>query len=473
MYETCEELLSAPLTNKEEILWRQTVTKEAIRYPDLFRSGYKLASELLKRMEAYREYTAPKYNKIINHSKKIITETEMLEMYIDQLVKLRELFQDGKFYFKEEPIIAFKEKLTKWLNDGFIEGTRAYIRELKSIKEGQSMTLTGHIFLGFKRTDYILNSLERVKHHEPSEGRATLWDRLFNEKDRDRLVINYIDMGIENNVSELIEANLGGIFKVLSQFNRKLDKFFKSIRYQFGFYYSCGKLYHKLEAIGVKCALPEFSQDESSFSIQNLMDIGIVIKEQKPAVGNTLSVRDKNLWLITGANQGGKTTFLRSIGLSILMVQSGLFVCGLSYKTKIFENVYTHFPSQEDEGVNKGLLEVELAQLDAIIQNIRPNSILLMNESFSTTTEKEGSQMAEEITRALREAGILTLFVTHLFSYADTLYQKKPKDVIFYCAGRQQNGERTYEIQEGKPAISGQALDLINERELKNLKSII
>lgn len=131
------------------------------------------------------------------------------------------------------------------------------------------------------------------------------------------------------------------------------------------------------------------------------------------------------------------------------------------YKAKVFTGIYTHFPSEEDDSVNRGLLELELEHLQLIVKDIRKGSLLLMNESFATTTEKEGSQIAEGVMEAFRESGILTIFVTHLFTYADALYKRALKDVIFYAAGRNENGERTYQISEGRPAAYGNGVDIV------------
>ena len=459
LYEICKAVLTTPLINEEAILWRQAVVKEAINYPQLFQNIYKLAKVTLERIEAHRTFTTPKYYQIIKNSQKLITEVHILEIFTEQIESLRQLIEEEQFVLEQLPMKQFKEEVLRELNETFIKALKDYLNVLKEVKERQNMTVTGHLFLGFKRADYILNDLMGREAEEA--GKAKQWGLFTKGKTARKECISLADIGTENNVKELIEANLEGVFKLLSKFNKQLYEIFQELKVQFGFYSCSATLYNQLMELGVKCSFPEFEQSENKVSVEELVDIGLVLKGEKQVVGNSISVENKNLWLITGANQGGKTTFLRSIGLGTLMAQSGLFVSAASYKTKIFTGVFTHFPNEEDAYMHRGLLEVELEQLQQIIEVIQTNSLLLLNESFATTTEKEGSQIAKEVTKALRESGVITIFVTHLFTYADALYKGGHKDVICYSAQRGEEGCRTYQIKEGSPIEGGVGVDLI------------
>lgn len=79
-----------------------------------------------------------------------------------------------------------------------------------------------------------------------------------------------------------------------------------------------------------------------------------------------LSINNRKLCIITGSNQGGKTTFLRSIGLAQLMAQSGLFVAAESFQCCLHTGIFTHFPNEEDQELRYGLLEEELCKLNHI-----------------------------------------------------------------------------------------------------------
>jgi DNA mismatch repair ATPase MutS len=179
-------------------------------------------------------------------------------------------------------------------------------------------------------------------------------------------------------------------------------------------------------------------------------------------VGNTVNAENKALVIITGANQGGKSTFLRSLGLSQLMMQCGMFVPAESFYANICDGLFTHYKREEDATMKSGKLDEELSRMSEIVDNITPNSMLLLNESFAATNEREGSEIAKHIISALLEKRIEIFFVTHLYEFAHGFYDKEKEDAIFLRAERLADGARTYKIIEGKPLQTSYGEDLYN-----------
>ena len=101
--------------------------------------------------------------------------------------------------------------------------------------------------------------------------------------------------------------------------------------------------------------------------------------------------------MITGANQGGKSTFLRSVGVAQLMTQCGMFVGAQSLRVNVCDGVFTHYKREEDETMESGKLDEELARMSEIADHIGAGSVLLCNESFAATNEREGSQIARQV----------------------------------------------------------------------------
>ena len=110
--------------------------------------------------------------------------------------------------------------------------------------------------------------------------------------------------------------------------------------------------------------------------------------------------------------------------------------------------------------MNSGRLDEELGRMERIVDNLTKDSILFLNESFATTTEKEGSVIAEDITMALYERGIRVMMVTHLLAYAQSCYAKKLKHALFLSAEREADGTRTFRMVGQEPELTSYGLDL-------------
>ncbi len=149
------------------------------------------------------------------------------------------------------------------------------------------------------------------------------------------------------------------------------------------------------------------------------------------------------------------------------MMQCGLKVSAGSYVSGIFPAFFTHFTRREDSEMNSGRLDEELSRMNQIIENLKENSIILLNESFATTTEKEGSVIAYDIIKALMEAGVKILTVTHLLSFAQKVFQETQENensnVTFFSAQRMENGRRTYKMIQHAPELTSFGLDLYED----------
>jgi DNA mismatch repair ATPase MutS len=216
-------------------------------------------------------------------------------------------------------------------------------------------------------------------------------------------------------------------------------------------------------ALKVPVCYPEFGCNGQHHEASMLVDAGLALKDHNVPVGNDICFSQRRLVLITGPNQGGKTTFLRSVGLAQLMAQCGLFVTAKHYACPVFTGIFTHFPNGEDDTMRMGLLEVELKKLSRLVGALKPGALLLMNESFQTTTPGDAKQLAQMIVPALKESGIFVLFVTHLYGYAVDVYEQKEKDTLFLLAQRSREGNSTYCILEGQPFKTAYGQKLFQE----------
>jgi len=110
--------------------------------------------------------------------------------------------------------------------------------------------------------------------------------------------------------------------------------------------------------------------------------------------------------------------------------------------------------------LQSGELDEELRRMTSSIDRIAPNSIVLLNESFASTNEREGSEIARRIVRALLESGVKVFYVTHMFDLAQGFYLSKMKGALFLRAERLSDGRRTFRLTEGEPLPTSYGEDL-------------
>lgn len=195
-------------------------------------------------------------------------------------------------------------------------------------------------------------------------------------------------------------------------------------------------------------------------SSRGLYDVCLSLSTEDRVVGNDVSGDDKVLVMITGANRGGKSTFLRSIGVARLMMQCGLFLPAVSFRANVCQGIFTHFKREEDANMKSGKLDEELSRMRSMVDYITANSIVLFNESFASTNERKGSEIARQIVRALLETGVKVFYVTHMFDLAHGLYLPKMDTALFLRAERLADGRRTFRLVEGEPLRTSYGEDL-------------
>ncbi len=171
----------------------------------------------------------------------------------------------------------------------------------------------------------------------------------------------------------------------------------------------------------------------------------------------------KALIVVTGANQGGKTTFLRSAGSARVMMQSGMFAPADMFRASLVGGVFTHFEREEDATMKSGKFDEELSRMSDIIDQLLPRSLVLFNESFFSTNEREGSEIADQIVTALLERGHRVIFVSQQFAFANAFYHRGLANALFLRANRLEDGVRTFKLVKGAPLGSSFGEDVYRE----------
>jgi DNA mismatch repair ATPase MutS len=259
----------------------------------------------------------------------------------------------------------------------------------------------------------------------------------------------------------LRDRGLNSIANAAAQSSDHVLSFFRMLRAELGFYLGCLNLRDTLSAKGEPTTVPEPTTAEPpTLTFTNLRDVGLALRTKGPVVGNDVDADERTLLIVTGANQGGKSTFLRSVGLAQLMMQAGMFVVADTFRASVCSSVMTHFVREEDATMTSGKLDEELGRMSRLAERLTPCTLMLFNESFSATNEREGSEIARQIIRALRDAHIRVVFVTHMYDLAHGFYAAQDHSVLFLRAERLEDERRTFKIVAAEPERTSHGEDL-------------
>ncbi len=143
------------------------------------------------------------------------------------------------------------------------------------------------------------------------------------------------------------------------------------------------------------------------------------------------------------------------------MAQCGMFVGAGSFAAPVRPLIFTHFKKEEDSAMKSGKLDEELLRMSRLADHLESGALMLFNESFAVTNEREGSEICRQITQALIENGVEVFSVTHLDVFAEAFLEDRRTQYL--RAQRLENGERTFKIIPGEPLRTAYGEDLYRQ----------
>jgi hypothetical protein len=272
---------------------------------------------------------------------------------------------------------------------------------------------------------------------------------------RETFVLPERDQAGGEALAALRDRGLEDLARLTTGAVEEITGFFADLRRELAFYRGGVRLVDTLRSLGVPVCWPDPHTSDTTAAL-GICDPCLALQRQAAPVGNDLELRGAGLLVITGANEGGKSTFLRALGLAQLMMQAGLVVAAEQFAARPVGRVLTHFAREEDAQLVHGKLDEELERMHRIVEAIAPGDLLLCNESFSSTDEAEGSELLLEFTRALVDGGVQVRTVTHLFDFADSLAQDRDAQAAFLRAPR----DGGFQLEEGAPLRTSFGVDL-------------
>lgn len=317
-------------------------------------------------------------------------------------------------------------------SDG-LRGVREFIRNLTASEEfrnlaAQSLSLLGRL----KSVRYVVRISDRRVVVSAAEGEPDYAPQLqrdfraFNQGHEsspfgssEELYMNHVEEAILNMVAQLYPET----FDALEDFydTRHLSLIAPNIQLferELQFCLACQGYVGKLRAAGLSFCNPEVVDEPNRTSATEIFDLalaGVLVQKGQPVITNSFYLEEKERTIVvSGPNQGGKTTFARTIGQIHHLARIGCPVPGKDACIALCDAIFTIFEKREDIRTQTGKLEEELLRIHAVLQAATPNSLLIMNESLSSTSANDAVILGRKLLERISRIGLRCVLVTFL-----------------------------------------------------------
>jgi DNA mismatch repair ATPase MutS len=442
-------LLTGPGNDRDTVLYRQAILRDCLANPDVVRELYALVNETLDVRRRHWFGIFGTYPPAILHG-----AIDMMQLFAQMLLRFRRLGEVHGGRFQSDGMRRLFAMLQQEFDDAYLARIAGHLEDLK---------FRGGVLIGAALGDHNQGTDWVLRPPPSSKGAWLAW--LFRRRREAYTVrIDPRDEAGARALGDLHDRGINLVANAMAQSAEHVLSFFEMLRIELAFYIGSLNLAAQLRAQAIPVCFPEPAQRGTrTLHFRELKDACLALTMGRAIVGNSVDGDGRSLVLITGANQGGKSSFLRAAGLAQVMMQAGLFVTAESFAAEICTGLFTHFRREEDATMKKGKLDEELGRLSDLADAVGPDAVVLFNESFAATNEREGAEIARQVVGALLDKRVRVLFVTHLYEFAHGLAESPLGATLFLRAERLPDGTRTFRLIEGPPLLTSYGDDLYRE----------
>jgi DNA mismatch repair protein MutS len=264
--------------------------------------------------------------------------------------------------------------------------------------------------------------------------------------------MNHIAAQILELVAKLFPEEFTALDEYCSQHSAFLDEGVRRADQELQFYLAYLDHIRPLRLAGLPFCYPEVSASSKEVCAVGTFDLALahkLVSERKPVVANDFRLEGRErIFVVTGPNQGGKTTFARTFGQLHHLASVGCPVPGSRARLFLFDRLFTHFAREEDLTKMSGKLEDDLVRIGEILRAATSASIVIMNEIFASTTLHDARFLGTKLITKVMQLDALCVYVT----FVDELASLGKQVVSMMSTIVPENpAERTYKVVR-KPA---------------------
>ncbi|GAB5493109.1 MAG: DNA mismatch repair protein MutS [Phototrophicaceae bacterium] len=493
-YETYVAGILLNFTSDVDVIqYRQAILNDLLNNPDLVEKLHILLEEIIA-LEGY--LTAPQWKE--NVLRQVAWRLSELQRYVDTVTSLYDVLISAGNSIQSEGFQKLRSQLKNSINGETFQHLKAELPELlPKIRGIRSITIGINLDLDMRPLSATLLDT----HNDPFVN-ETMMSRLLgvgkkegiesdNPLHNSRFVSGLKDYQVELNdrnspvmpqlfrdLSELMDDTSRPVVRALKKYTQVNSQVLVALKMDIAFYLGVVKAIETVRRAGLAMTQPDIvPMSTRKLSIKDMYNINLFFqqlnktKDKTEIVGNDVEFGDDGrIFILTGPNQGGKTTYTTAIGLVQILGQAGLHVPATYAEISPVDAIYTHFATEERPNLEAGRLGEEARRLNDIFKQATRHSLVLLNESLASTSATESLFLARDVIRAFRLLGVRGIFATHLHDLAsacDEMNAETEGDSKIISVVSQvqviENGQgirRTYTITPAPPNSTSYAIEL-------------
>ncbi len=452
------QTLTALNTDSDVIGWRQASLADFVNSPTLIDGVTALLPQLASLQQGNLLLGQRQRNLLLETSDRLAE----LDLYVTAVQALYDLL--APLPLKAPALLRLRENLLALLTDEHFQALRLDLPELRApLEKITSLTIGVNLDADLKPISAVLMSVNNAMIGEPMSFLERLIGAARSGDDSGVASLHFLPANREERILSPLFQDLDRLMtqaaqpvaRALSRYARVSTESLAGLEFELAFFAAWARLFRRLPF----CCFPQIERlDARVTSITDLASLHLLLRDnQVPVCSDAEFGEQGRIAILTGPNSGGKTTYLRAVGLSQVLFQAGLAIPARSARMSPVDSILTHFPALE---TGQGRLAEEAERLRTLFERATAQTLVLLNETFSSTSPSEAVYLAQDVLCGLRVIGVRAIYATHLVELAQRIAEMESAVEgasglfsLIAAVKLSEDGEtlRTFRIERGLP----------------------